>query len=427
MATITQTRHQLYNIEELLQIHNPAKGRWSCVGYAPSKHRRCQNPIALHNRTAASALLRTLSLSHGTSTGLQIRHTLLEIAGYLLCRHYHHQDQASLVAAEWYTIIAANSPVLSPSGPPITPVIHFGVPQDNTAHILSADPGFPSAPITDHGSNGGEDSQHSEPQAAGDTLASHPVPIQPSRSTIRSARAPFIAAIEAQERLRRAAEAEIARLQQESEAEQRRGEREEEGRRLREAERAEYERLERERIRREAEERAERQRAEQRRIEREQAQAESRARQILLQRMARREQQNPASPRSVSEERSQDQREWAASWSRYERDWENMSRIDTSGLDEDVRDSLPWPVRSGHWQDVNVAAVRCFFDNAPHTVPRCQPQIRSLQLLRLQVWRWHEDRLRHLFLAIADNPEVARLTTMVMQTINAMMDEIRSA
>jgi hypothetical protein len=562
MATITQLQHQTYNIEELLEVYNLAKGRWSCVGYAPSKHRRCQNPIAVHNRTAASALLQTIS--HGTCTELQIRHTLSQIAGCLLCRR-DHQSQVSTVAAQWYTVIAANMPVVSPSGPQITPDTPPGIPQHNTVHIPIASPGprfvpatvpgampdaaatipqdfiaqiselaarvndlsrridagaiqdnvseerpeiseethvrsrsihgpmtlpvLPStvhpnavdiqppiagtepridaapdlapsppthptpetvqsptlervpdqgstpmiaadvpsvtnyAPVTNitdledtqqdgRGSSGVDEHQHPEPQVAEDTLASDRAPVQPSRSAVRNARAPFIAAIEAQERLRREAEAEIARARQEREAQRRREEAEEQ-RRREEAERAERLSIER-------------QQAEQGRVEREQAQAESRARQSLLQRIARREQQTPVSSRSVSEERSRDQHDWAESWSRYERDWEHMSQIDTSGLDEVVRDSLPWPVRSGRWQDVNDAAVRCFLDNAPRGEPENQFRIRSLQLLQLQIWRWHDDRVRRLFPAIADDAVAAQLTTVVMQTINAMIEEIRS-
>ena len=573
MATITQTQHRSYNIEELLQIYNPAKGRWSCVGYAPSQHRRCQNPIAVHNRTTANALLQTVS--HGTNTALQIRHALLQIAKCLLCRHYH-QSQAYTVAAEWYAIMIDNVPV-----PPITPVVPSAVPQYNTYHDVIAGPGAQSDPVTDpgatldaataliprdfvvqfyelaashdrlhreiselrqqcneetraqsgnlhgpaatpvtpsivypitidtqvptpnaepdldaapdpafdpvpapavsplsdavqnpipdcvpdripnstlptyvpsmsigaavtennapeeaqqddHETRDGNDNQRPELQAVENTFTSEPISIQPSRSTVRNARAPFIAAIEAQERLRREAEAETTRLREESEAQQRREEEIEE-RRRREAESAERQRFERERSLREAEELecAERQRAEQRRIEREQAQAESETRHLLLQRVARREQQSPVSSRSTSEERSrmlgdEDQDDWTQSWSRYEQDWENMSRIDTFGLDEDVRDSLPWPVRSGHWHDVDTAAVRCFFDNAPHTEPEDRHRIRFLQLLRLQIWRWHENRVRRLFPTIAGDAEAAQLITVVIQTVNAMMEEIRS-
>jgi hypothetical protein len=122
------------------------------------------------------------------------------------------------------------------------------------------------------------------------------------------------------------------------------------------------------------------------------------------------------------ERAEQEQRKWQQSWETYERDWANMSRIDTSEVDEDVKDSVPWPVQSGKWQDVNPANVKKFIQHAPDGVfDNCR---RFRSLLRRQAMRWHEDKIRHFFPRIAGDQETFQLTIVVMQTINAMVDDL---
>jgi hypothetical protein len=100
-----------------------------------------------------------------------------------------------------------------------------------------------------------------------------------------------------------------------------------------------------------------------------------------------------------------------------------MSRINTFELDEEIKESVPWPVRSGQWQDVSPANVRRFFRNAPPGQSSDSSQFRSL--LRQQMWRWHEDRIQRSFPRIADNAEALALAVVVMQVLNAMVEDIR--
>ena len=102
----------------------------------------------------------------------------------------------------------------------------------------------------------------------------------------------------------------------------------------------------------------------------------------------------------------------------------SASGIDTSTLDEDVMDSLPWPVRDGRWQDVNERNVEDFFRHAQDGVHDASGSL--LMLLRLQAMRWHEDRLRRVFPRMAEREDVMALTTMVMQVVNRMTQTARA-
>ncbi|CAK4030355.1 Hypothetical predicted protein [Lecanosticta acicola] len=87
---------------QLLQIKNLDTHTVTCVGYAPSKRRRCQNPIAQHNRMAANEILQKLPRRALDQDHL---YTHLErLAGLLLCRR-NHQDQACTVATEWHRTV----------------------------------------------------------------------------------------------------------------------------------------------------------------------------------------------------------------------------------------------------------------------------------------------------------------------------------
>jgi hypothetical protein len=99
-----------------------------------------------------------------------------------------------------------------------------------------------------------------------------------------------------------------------------------------------------------------------------------------------------------------------------------MTRINTSELDEDVKDSVPWPVKSGRWQDVNPENVKKFIEHAPAEVFGNRPRLRSL--LRRQAMRWHEDKIRQFFPRIAGDQEAFQLTVVVMQTINAIVESL---
>ena len=70
----------------------------TCYGWAPSKNRQCQNPVALANRQEAQHLLRKISRLDLTSTSLNA--CLRELAHRILCQR-NHQGQAAGVVRGW--------------------------------------------------------------------------------------------------------------------------------------------------------------------------------------------------------------------------------------------------------------------------------------------------------------------------------------
>ena len=87
---------------DLLEVINPDRGHCTCVGQAPSKGRRCQNPIAQHNRQSAFTLIDCLEQDYLDKNPK--KKALQEIASLLLCVRYH-RDQAEQVARKWHSRI----------------------------------------------------------------------------------------------------------------------------------------------------------------------------------------------------------------------------------------------------------------------------------------------------------------------------------
>src|SRR5271156_3876630 len=75
-----------------LEIINPDKGSLTCVGYAPTRRRRCQNRIAQENQSCAFQMLEALAYKSPNSKS--VRSQLEQIAALSLCRRYH-QDQVA--------------------------------------------------------------------------------------------------------------------------------------------------------------------------------------------------------------------------------------------------------------------------------------------------------------------------------------------
>lgn len=77
---------------------NPDSRCFTCVGYAPSKGRRCHNPININNRSFARSLL-----SKGTMmlhSGEDLQDLLHTLASRVLCKRYH-QNQAQNMVEQW--------------------------------------------------------------------------------------------------------------------------------------------------------------------------------------------------------------------------------------------------------------------------------------------------------------------------------------
>ncbi|OBT70763.1 hypothetical protein VF21_10462 [Pseudogymnoascus sp. 05NY08] len=99
--------------EAILDIINPDRGSFTCVGYAPSMRRRCRNPIARNNRDFVYGLLDLLALMDPSSGNFA---TLLEEAAYRsLC--WRHGNQANDIVKKWEaSIVALNLPAPEAKG-----------------------------------------------------------------------------------------------------------------------------------------------------------------------------------------------------------------------------------------------------------------------------------------------------------------------
>lgn len=81
---------------------DPCSASFTCVGWAPTKHRRCEHRIAWPNRCYASRLLEdsTIEFLHEED----IRCILEELAPRVLCRR-RHQYQASEMVHKWLRLV----------------------------------------------------------------------------------------------------------------------------------------------------------------------------------------------------------------------------------------------------------------------------------------------------------------------------------
>ena len=87
-----------WNPEDVLEIGQVSSGV-TCVGYAHSKHRRCNEPISAAKRQQASKLL--LQLGKQDFSSPEIGESPLLLAPLLSCNRKQHQDQISTVIDEW--------------------------------------------------------------------------------------------------------------------------------------------------------------------------------------------------------------------------------------------------------------------------------------------------------------------------------------
>jgi hypothetical protein len=133
-------------------------------------------------------------------------------------------------------------------------------------------------------------------------------------------------------------------------------------------ERLEEERLKRERLNKE------RKATEEKRREREQAAYNKRIRQRSQRVREEREREK--------RQREQNERgEWDQLWIKYQARWVDF-RADTS-REENIRDVMPWPVKSGSYRDVKASNVKEFLQKA---MPR---DANMAKLMQKECQKWH--------------------------------------
>ena len=121
--------------------------------------------------------------------------------------------------------------------------------------------------------------------------------------------------------------------------------------------------------------------------------------------------------------RGQQTATWEEAWARYERGWANKTHINASARAENVKESLPWPVKSGRWQDVDVANVCAFLRRAPECA--WEDLRAALAVLKAQALRWHPDRIGRHFPTTTGEGEVGALATLITQVINREWEMVR--
>ena len=112
--------------------------------------------------------------------------------------------------------------------------------------------------------------------------------------------------------------------------------------------------------------------------------AEKRERAAHAERIRLKAQQAREEKARIAHEKIQKEKEeWKVSWSRYQKGWETFDPYSTSKITEgNLRASIPWPVKSGLYKDVNASSVKEFMKMAkPGNVS-----------VRMGYSKWHPDK-----------------------------------
>ncbi|KAG0647571.1 Nuclear factor of kappa light polypeptide [Hyphodiscus hymeniophilus] len=111
---------------------------------------------------------------------------------------------------------------------------------------------------------------------------------------------------------------------------------------------------------------------------------------------------------------------WGDRWDSYIRKWEDLAK----GGGKASIASIPWPVDSGSWKDVDMREVERFFMNAPSSG---QPTESGLsKVLKLERIRWHPDKIQQKLGGQDVDETVIRAVTEVFQIIDRIWSELRA-
>jgi hypothetical protein len=141
-----------------------------------------------------------------------------------------------------------------------------------------------------------------------------------------------------------------------------------------EKERLEKERLEKERLAKEKREKEEQQRRED-----EKAAANERIRQRAQKLCEERK-------REKREKEQKEREEWDQLWAKYQERWAQFKASASDIRKGNIRDAIPWPVKSGSYRDVKSPNVKEFFQKA---VSRDEDIVK---LMRKECLKWHPDK-----------------------------------
>ncbi|CAI6303486.1 unnamed protein product [Periconia digitata] len=376
-----------------LEIINPARGHMTCVGYAPSCRRRCQNPINQANRASAHRLLESLSYIDVSTTDISAQ--LRQLAGLTLCVRYHQGQNENMVRTWTKQIRAQKEPDMQESIQELQRLIR-------EAQLLASKISR---------SSGQSPRQHFPTFSEDETF--HTKWQEPEQSC------------HYQERVKKMQEEEQRRKRQEEI--QRKAREEQNLRRKREEEQRQQERDEKERQRKKREEEERQKKREEEEIQRKKDEQEAR-REEAREREERKERirLKGEQVRKEREEKARlqaekEKQEWSKLWIPYVSRWEEIKKNGAKGTSEHLRAVIPWPVKSGDYKDVSDTSVEEFFKKA---VPQDANAATKLQYMKAECMKWHTDRVPRLFGVIEDEALV-RIFTTVAQVVVKMKQELQ--
>lgn len=361
MSPLRSTTTQDLDLDEVLQLINADSGSFTCVAEALTQHRRCRRHNAQWKYAAIKDLICRLPQVDGAST--ELRRILYQIADLSVCYIGTHQQQKTQIVERWYQAL---------------------VTEKKTAEKPAA-----------------------EPCSAEDDLLEELRRLRRENAELRRREADLRHPSSSSSTSR------IGLLDEQTETSNKDRQRQSQEERLRN-EQTRREQRDREKAQREKARKEEARRQAQR--EREQQGADAQQRREREDARRRGEELRQRREREARTRREEEANSWNDAWARYERDWANLAHIDTMTLAESVKDSLPWPVKDGRWQDVDEANVYAFLRHAPKSA--WQDPDDFLAVLKAQARRWHPDRIGRQFPTCIADGEVGGLVTLVTQVVN---------
>ncbi|KAK6428429.1 hypothetical protein LTR95_015426 [Oleoguttula sp. CCFEE 5521] len=364
--------------KEILGLINPDTNTITCVGHAPSKHRRCRVAIARHNLVAADRDLDKLS-----RPGIA-----------------PDEGQAQEIAIRWFQILGPGTAQDDQDSSDHDVNDEGTWESEDDAEIWELRRQLQSLIARKRAARPPQGTTFEGAQAFADAAPWS----QHTHDADERRRAERARAAEASRRARAAREAKQARLAEEA--------------RLAEADRvaeeariAEAARLAAEKRRREAERQAQR--------EREKRETEARARtERNRQAKEKAEQYRRDRERREQEVRRLEAQAWRDAWTRYTQAFDKIQYAETQLTAEELDRMLIWPTRVGTRASCESDAVREFFENMPGDLFKAD-KAAFVKRMRRQAAQWHPDKTAR---TLANLSEDARATAlMISQVANGLM------
>lgn len=362
--TVSTEKVKLWNPFETLDIINPDRHCITCVGYAPSQGRRCRNPIQATNRDLITRTLNEVACLPPDSPEVISR--LRAIAEPALCIRYH-QNQATQVVMDWQRKIKSLKPNVRRPAQATQGSRQYEAARDQERKDLLAQLEEIREALAKMQEERDSARRHSSAYEEREEREERAAKARQDEEFRRWMN---------EENVREARRKESERLESERLAKQKR-EKEEKERLTKEKEKAKSEKEEKER-----QAKAQAEKEEKQRREREDAAANN-------ERIRQRAQKLREQREREKREKEQSERdEWDQRWTKYQKSWVQFRAVASGARTGELRDAIPWPVKSGAYHDAQASNVREFFRKA---VPK---EEEMAKFMRRECLNWHPDQRR---------------------------------